>query len=93
MADTLIDLGAALPFNNALLDPPRIFSAGTWQDNPNPTTAFRHRGRTQAVHVDGHVEGYAVKPQWLTSKRFLIGAVKGDNAPHYVPNWQQWTQP
>ncbi len=93
LADTLIDLGAPLPFNNALLDPPHLFTDGSWQTNPNPTTAFRHRRRTQAVHVDGHVDAYAAQPQWLTSRRFLIGAVGGDNAPHYVPNWRRWTQP
>ena len=92
-ADTLIDLGEPLPRNTALLDPPKLFSNGTWHDNPNPTTAFRHQGRTLAVHVDGHVAGYKAQSPWLTSRRFLIGAVGPDNAPHYVPGWRDWTLP
>jgi len=89
-ADTLIDLGRSQPSNCALLDPPQLFSGGDWSDNSNPTTAFRHDGRTLAAHADGHVEGYAARKEWLTSRRFMIGSVGGENAPHYVPNWREW---
>ena len=92
-ADTLIDLGGGLPRNNALLDPPMLFSAGSWETNPNPTTAFRHLGSTQVMHVDGHVGRYASKPDWLTSERFSIGSVETGNGPHYVPNWRDWPGP
>ncbi len=89
-ADTAIDLGGSLPFNNALLDPPMLFLAGGWSPNANPTTSFRHRGRTQSVHVDGHVERYAAEPGCLKSPHFMIGSVRSDNAPHYVPDWREW---
>lgn len=89
-ADTLIDLGGATPFNNAFLEPARLFFS-SWEQNDNPTTAFRHRGTAQVVHVDGHVEGYAGRVKWLTSRRFGIGSVGGlDLAPHYVPDYQAW---
>lgn len=89
-ADTLIDLGAPLPHNTALLDPARVFTT-EWQDNSNPTTAFRHRGLAQAVHVDGHVAAYPSQPDWLSSHRFTIGSVGGlELAPHYVPTWRRW---
>lgn len=91
-ADTLIDFGAALPQNNALLDPPQLYSAGAWSDNPNPTTAFRHDGHTQAQHVDGHAEPYRAVESALTSRRFLIGSVSAENGPHYVPDWREWTE-
>lgn len=90
--DAAIDLGAARPHNNALLDPPQLYGAGrSWSANPNPTTRFRHRGRAQFVHVDGHVAGYRSQTDWLTSERFEIGAVGLENGPHYVPDWRDWT--
>ncbi len=89
-ADTLIDLGGSRPFNSALLDPPQLFSAGSWSDNDSPTTAFRHRGSVQAAHVDGHVARYTPGADDLTSKRFAIGSVGRSNAPHYVPDWRAW---
>ncbi|MCG8406327.1 MAG: prepilin-type N-terminal cleavage/methylation domain-containing protein [Phycisphaerales bacterium] len=92
-ADTAIDLGGAAPFNNALLDPPELFFAGSWSPNSNPTTSFRHRGKTQAVHVDGHVGRYAAERPWLTSAHFMIGSVRQNNGPHYVPDWQNWSPP
>jgi hypothetical protein len=91
-ADAALDLGAELPRNSALLDPPMLYSGGgVWSSNGNPTTSFRHRRRTQAVHVDGHVDRYGAEPAWLTSARFEIGSVSTDNGPHYVPNWREWT--
>lgn len=90
-ADTLIDLGGRLPSNNALLDPPMVYRGGDWSENASPTTAFRHDGRAVAVHVDGHVAEYPGKPEWLTSRRFGIGAVGRENGPHYVPDWQHWS--
>lgn len=93
-ADALLDLGGALPWNNALLDPPLLYAGGgQWSSNGNPTTAFRHAGRAEAVHVDGHAEAYRVQAGWLTSQRFAIGSVGATNAPHYVPNWREWTGP
>jgi hypothetical protein len=92
-ADTLIDLGGRDPQNCALLDPPRLFSSGNWTDNPNPTTAFRHRDGAQAVHVDGHADRFGPASARLVSTRFQIGSVGADNDPHYVPDWREWTAP
>jgi prepilin-type N-terminal cleavage/methylation domain-containing protein/prepilin-type processing-associated H-X9-DG protein len=91
-ADTMIDLGGARPVNNALLDPPFLYSDGSWAAHPNPTTSFRHDGRTMAAHADGHVEGYKFQRSWLTSERFMIGSVGGENGPHYVPTWKDWCE-
>ncbi|MCB9857690.1 MAG: type II secretion system protein [Phycisphaerales bacterium] len=88
--DAAIDLGAARPHNNALLDPPMLFGGGGWTANMNPTTSFRHRHRAQIVHVDGHVAAYRAEPAWLTSARFGIGAVGVENGPWYVPDWHDW---
>lgn len=88
--DAAIDLGAAKPTNNALLDPPRLFSGSYWSANPNPTTSFRHMNRAQFVHVEGHVATYRSQPAWITSQSFKIGAVGVDNGPHYVPDWRDW---
>jgi len=90
-ADTAIDVGGARPRNTFLLDPPNLYQGnGTWATHDYPTTSFRHRNRTQAVHVDGHVSTYAAEPAWLTSPQFGIGTVTPDNGPHYVPDWREW---
>jgi hypothetical protein len=92
-ADTLIDLGGNRPWNNALLDPPWLYSAGLWSENESPTTAFRHDRRALSAHVDGHVESYSFEPSWLKSSRYFIGSVGRDNGPHYIPNWREWRGP
>ena len=90
-ADALIDLGGSLPQNNALLDPPAVYSpGGSWDPNPNPTTAFRHDRLMQAQHVDGHAESYRARDEELTSARFMVGSVGLENGPHYVPDWRDW---
>jgi len=89
-ADTLIDLGGSMPFNNAYLEPAKLFFS-SWEGNESPTTAFRHSGATQVVHADNHVDRYAARSNWLVSKRFAIGSVDGSElAPHYVPDWREW---
>ena len=90
-ADAAIDLGRDQPRNTALLDPPLLFDGRRWYRNSNPTTSFRHRGRAQSVHVDGHVSRYTSRAEWLTSKRFTIGAVGSGNEPHYVPDAREWS--
>jgi prepilin-type N-terminal cleavage/methylation domain-containing protein len=92
-ADTLLDMGGEQPLNNALLDPPRLFTGGGWSDNPSPTTSFRHERGVQVMHVDGHASRYVARPEHLTSESFQIGSVGGDNAPHYVPDWKLWGSP
>ncbi len=88
--DSLIDLGGSQPVNTALLDPPQIFSGGSWSENPNPTTAFRHGHGAQAMHVDGHAEKYVAEPAWIVSSRSEVGSVGKENGPHYVPDWRDW---
>ncbi len=89
-ADTAIDFGGPQPMNNALLDPPMLYSGTDWSPNFSPTTSFRHRGSADAVHVDGHVARYKAQRNWLKSPRFSIGSIGTGNGPHYVPDWREW---
>jgi|GEM_PF-281288 len=90
-ADAAIDLGGSLPRNSALLDPPVLYQGFGWAPNGSPTTSFRHRNRTHAVHVDGHVDSYGAAQAIIGSERFQIGSVgDGGNGPHYVPDWRDW---
>ena len=90
-ADTAIDLGGSLPHNSALLDPPILYQGFGWAPNGSPTTSFRHRGRSQTVQVDGHVETFSTSQGKITSERFKIGSIgDGTNAPYYVPDWRDW---
>lgn len=83
--------------NNCWLDPLyRIRYSrfgGYWRANQNPTTCFRHgSGKTNAVCADGHAESYALGGGVLTTNepRWRIGHVGAGNAPHYVPDWEDW---
>ena len=89
-ADTAMDLGQALPQNNALLDPPYLYVRQRWSPNPTPTTSFRHMDRTNVVLADGHADAFDPHGGRLTSPRFQIGSVGAENDPHYVPNWREW---
>ncbi len=89
-ADTAIDLGGSMPHNTALLDPPMLYQGrGRWSHNDSPTTAFRHRGATQAAHADGHVASYSTQGR-SANLDFPIGSVGAANDPHYVPDWRDW---
>ncbi len=90
-ADAMIDLGGTQPRNSALLDPPMLFDGSGWVENESPTTSFRHVNRAQAASVDGHVESYRAESGWIISEQFSIGSVGRGNAPHYVPDWETWT--
>lgn len=89
-ADAAIDLGGSQPANNALLDPPFLHLRGTWMKNTAPTTSFRHRGRANAAHADGHVAPHPPGPGLLTAAEFQIGSAGLHNDPHYVPDWRDW---
>jgi prepilin-type N-terminal cleavage/methylation domain-containing protein len=96
-ADALIDYGSGgQPSNSALLDPPRLYrgskysAANRWRANSSPTTAFRHRGVTNAACADGHVESFTPEGGQVTSPLHNIGSVGLSNGPHYVPDWQDW---
>jgi prepilin-type N-terminal cleavage/methylation domain-containing protein len=100
-ADTLIDFNNdGQASNNALLDPPLLYkgsmapkatgAANRWTQNLSPTTAFRHRGLTNAACVDGHVESFTLENGKITSPKYNIGSVGAANGPHYVPDWKDW---
>ncbi len=101
-ADTALDLSVfanpgSLVQNNCWLEPYWQFRTsrygGYWLPNQNPTTCFRHwGGRTNAVHADGHADGYRARADMLTTNtpRWRIGHVGRSNDPHYVPDWDQW---
>jgi prepilin-type N-terminal cleavage/methylation domain-containing protein/prepilin-type processing-associated H-X9-DG protein len=88
--DTMIDWGGTLK-NSVLLDPPFLYSrGGHWLSNSSPTTSFRHEGRTNVIHADGHVGWPDSGGAPLASPELQIGSVGRANDPHYVPDWQQW---
>jgi type II secretory pathway pseudopilin PulG len=87
-ADTLI---AGTPArNNALLDPPMLWTGGGWEKNDYPTTAFRHAGRAGGLAADGSVRWWTAEPAWLTDEDLGIGSVGAMPGPHYVPDWERW---
>lgn len=103
-ADTLLPSpGNQLPGNNALLDPPLLFSSSGWSPNAFPTTAFRHGrsptstapGAAVAAHADGHVEAHRARPDWLTHPSQGVGSVEGQGgmAARYVPDFERWPIP
>jgi competence protein ComGC len=88
-ADALLE--GSPPRNTALLDPPELFSSGAWNNNPSPTTAFRH-GHASAIaaNADGSASAHSARPEWLTSPTLRIGSIGVKNDPHYVPDWKRW---
>lgn len=77
--------------NNALLDPPMLWSGGGWEENPSPTTAFRHGGASaNAARADGSAEAVNAEPGWLTHPEMGIGSAGAENGPRYVPDWEKW---
>ncbi|GJQ28270.1 MAG: hypothetical protein HBSAPP03_01540 [Phycisphaerae bacterium] len=93
-ADTLLPV---TPVRNcALLDPPQLWNGGAWENNPCPTTAFRHgRARTapgsaMTARADASVRLVAARPEWLTHPREGVGSVGLVNTDHYVPDAQEW---
>ena len=103
-ADTLLpSSGSSQPSNNALLDPPLLWSSsggGRWTVNPSPTTAFRHGrgsstsrvGSVVAACADGHVAPVQAHAAWLTQPMQGVGSVGGNavNGPQYVPDSAEW---
>lgn len=91
-ADTL--LAGSPPRNTPLLDPPRLFSGGSWEHNDSPTTCFRHNGgavgAAVAVRADGSARTISAQRDWLTTPELRIGSVGPDNGPWYVPDWKRW---
>jgi prepilin-type N-terminal cleavage/methylation domain-containing protein len=87
-------LPAGRPMNTALLDPPMLFSSGTWITNASPTTAFRHGARTGRSTVTGRADGsartVASRPEWLIHSSIGVGSAGQSNGPHYIPDWNRW---
>jgi len=95
-ADTLLDRDSTGKQpnveNNALLDPPYLYKSGKWEKNTHPTTCFRHNERVNVVFVDGHCKPMDLQGAEYTSPKAKIGSVGKINAPHYVPDYEQWLQ-
>jgi len=86
-ADSLIDLNG--PRSCALLDPPKLFINGGWNNNPAPTTCFRHNQRAMAVHADASVAPYGASVPF-SNDELRIGSTHSDPGQHYVPDWTGW---
>ncbi|UCG32651.1 MAG: DUF1559 domain-containing protein [Phycisphaerales bacterium] len=103
-ADTALDLSVFTApgtnvQNNCWLDPYYRIRFGKhgayWVANRNPTTCFRHGGgRANAACADGHAEFFRLEDGLLTTDatKWKIGHVGRGNAPHYIPDWQDWGQ-
>jgi prepilin-type N-terminal cleavage/methylation domain-containing protein/prepilin-type processing-associated H-X9-DG protein len=93
-ADTLLswDLtGKRLNVSNtAMLDPPFLFNGKGWQKNPSPTTCFRHLDRAVVAFADGHCAAVASQDPYV-HKLAKVGSVGTSNAPHYVPDYLDWS--
>jgi prepilin-type processing-associated H-X9-DG protein len=93
-ADTLLswDLtGKRLNVSNtAMLDPPYLFNGKTWQKNTSPTTCFRHLDRAAVAFVDGHCETMVSEAPYV-HKVARTGSAGTSNAPHYVPDYLEWS--
>ena len=99
-ADTLLPgPPGTVPGNNALLDPPLLFDAGTWVPNPSPTSAFRHARRSASAlgscvsaFADGHAASTQALTSWLTHPHHAVGSMGGLEGigASYVPDWTTW---
>ncbi len=90
--DTMIVMRGDL-MNNALLDPPKLYSRGRgWKQNYAPTTSFRHGDATATARADGSAAAINAQRDWLVHESpAMIGSVGLENGPHYVPDWERWT--
>jgi prepilin-type N-terminal cleavage/methylation domain-containing protein len=95
-ADTLLPggiggVGGATPSNTALLDPPWLYSAGSWERNESPTTAFRHPTlQAAAARADGSASVSTTPTNLLVDQVHRIGSACATNDPHYIPDWRDW---
>jgi len=93
-ADTLLDRDTTAKKpnveNNALLDPPYLYSSTGWRKNDFPTTCFRHLEKTSVLLADNHCQQIKIGNSEYTHPMSKIGSVKGENAPHYIPDHTKW---
>lgn len=93
-ADSL--LAGATVSSTALLDPPLLYSSGTWEVNEFPTTAFRHcrssylMGSCIAARGDGSAGWVRGEAEWQVDSSTYIASIGTANDPCYVPDWKQW---
>ncbi|HUW33170.1 MAG TPA: H-X9-DG-CTERM domain-containing protein [Planctomycetota bacterium] len=89
-ADTLLEWGKGKVTNTSFLDPPFLYSRGGWSINRTTTLCFRHSGSANVCFADGHVEAVSTSNATILSQESQTGYVGASNAPHYVPDWEQW---
>jgi prepilin-type N-terminal cleavage/methylation domain-containing protein len=93
-ADTLLDRdttgNSPNVENNALLDPPFLYSSTGWRENNFPTTCFRHLEKTCVLFADSHCQLMGLEDGEYTHPISKIGSVGSKNAPHYVPDYEKW---
>jgi len=93
-ADTLLDrdtTGSSPNVeNNALLDPPYLYTSSGWRKNDFPTTCFRHLEKTGVLFADNHCRLMGLEDSKYTHPKSKIGSVGVTNAPHYVPDYKRW---
>jgi len=71
--------GVGILQNSTSLDPVTF----PWGPNTTPTNHFRHRGKTQALTVDGHAARYEPAHGRLVQPDQQLGFVDTGNVPHY----------
>jgi prepilin-type N-terminal cleavage/methylation domain-containing protein len=97
-ADTMLPSGSTPNSlrNNALLDPPMLYTGSGWERNESPTTAFRHGRKNQdpgsASRLQADLSVLNSRQASGTASETVnwIGSISADNDPHYVPDWQNW---
>lgn len=97
-ADTMLPTGTTPSSlrNNALLDPPMLFTGSGWERNDSPTTAFRHGRRNQEsgsagrVQADNSVQNAKQATDAGSISVPWIGSFSTENDPNYVPDWHDW---
>ena len=87
-ADSMMSWGPGAITNSCLLDPPWIFDSSKWVENTSTTLCFRHNGRANVCFANGAVD--SLKPTKIIDEEAMIGYVGDSNAPHYVPDYQEW---
>jgi prepilin-type N-terminal cleavage/methylation domain-containing protein len=93
-ADTLLDRDTTGDSpnveNNALLDPPYLYTSSGWRKNDFPTTCFRHLEKTSVLFADIHCQLMGLEEGEYTHPISKIGSVGSTNAPYYIPDYEKW---
>ncbi|MHC4266099.1 MAG: DUF1559 family PulG-like putative transporter [Planctomycetota bacterium] len=92
-ADTLLDRDTtgtrSNVENNALLDPPYLYSPNGWRKNDFPTTCFRHAEKTSVLFADLHCQQMGLEDGEYTHPKSRIGSVGSTNT-RYIPDHKKW---